>query len=114
MTENYSLMAREVEKDFQKWFDDTVDPEPLAEVDHSKHSIGMRRVGTLEKLSDAFKFGFIGAVLLGTIVGLFIEFLSYWEMYNNNWSDPIVFISLAAAIGFFSGMSIGLSTILRK
>ena len=110
----YSLLAEEVEEDFQRWFDDPVDPEPYPDVDHPNHSIGMRRVGIFEKLSDAFKFGFIGAVFLGTIVALFAEFLSYWEMYNNNWPVPIVFIALAVVIGFFGGMSIGLPTKLRS
>ena len=115
MTENYSSLAKDVEKDFQRWFGDPVDPEPddisfLPEAEYSNHRIGIRRVDTLQKLLEAFKFGFIGAVFLGTIAGLIIEFLSYWELYNKYWPDPIEFISWVGVIGFFIGMSIGLSS----
>ena len=114
MEKNYSSLAEEVEKDFQKWFDDAAYPEPIAEADHSKRDNRLRRVGTPQKLAEAFIFGGVGAVFLATIVGLFLEFLRYWGMYSKNWSDTILFIFLAAVVGFFGGMGIGLSSKLRS
>jgi len=110
----YSLLAEEVEEDFQRWFDDPVDPEPFSDVDHSNHSIGMRRVGIFEKLSDTFKFGFIGAVSFGTIVGFIIVYMSFWGWYSNDWPAPIFVIFVAAVIGFMGGLYKGLPTKLRS
>jgi len=106
-------MSKEVEMDFQKWFDDPVDPEPITEADNSKHRIGLRRIDTPQKLAEAFIFGIIGAVFLGAVVGLCLEFLGYWEIYINDWSGKMVFIFLAVVIGFFGSMSIGLTSKLR-
>ena len=109
-----SPMAKEVEKDFQKWFEDPLDPEPVAEAEQPKHRFGLRRIDIPQKLAEAFIFGSVGAIFFGAVVGLCLEFLSYWEIYRNDWSGKIVFIILAAVIGFFGGMSIGLSSRLRK
>ena len=116
MAENYSLLAQEVQKDFQRWFGDPVPPDiPVpADTDHSNHRIRRRHVDTHQKLSELLKFGFGGAISLGTIVGFFIAYLSFWGWYSNDWPDPIVVVFLAVVMGFVVGLYKGLFTKLRE
>ena len=119
MTENYSPVDHEVQKDFQRWFGDPVDPEPdvvsfSSEADWSYHGIERRRAHTLGKLSGLFKLAILGGVTLGLIVGAFIAYLSLFRWYSNSWPDPIVFISIAVATGFIGGLYKGLFSKLRK
>jgi len=90
------------------------DPEPFPDVDHSNHSIEMRRVDIFEKLLDTFNFGFSGAVSFGTNVGFIIVFLSFWELYSNDCPAPIFVILVAAVIGFMGGLYKGWVSKLRS
>jgi hypothetical protein len=118
MSENHTPNDWEVQKNFQKWFVDPTDPDPdvmpfSLEIE-TYNRFGRRRINTLERLLGLFKFGLVGGVSLGVIVGFFIVYLSYWGWYSRDWPAPIVFISLALTTGFLGGFYKGLLSKLRE
>jgi len=119
MAENYSPIDQEVQKDFQKWFGDPVDPEPevapfSSETDWSYHRIERSSTYTQPKLLGLFKPAILGGGILGLIVGAFIVYLNSFRWYSNSWPDPIVFISIAMGTGFIGGLYKGLFSKFRK
>lgn len=116
MTEDYSPLAQDVQKKFQDWFGAPVPTEPLlpAAADHSSHRTQRRRADSSSRLSGLFIFGFEGAAFIGTGVGFFIMFLSFWGWYSKDWLSPIFVIFLAVVIGFLGGLYKGLFYKLRR
>lgn len=117
MTENYSVLAQDVEKKFEKWFDDPVPADILPvpdEENHSNHRIQRKRINNWQRLSELLPYGFEGAVFTGTGVGLIIMYLSFMGWYSNNWPSPIFFIILAVVIGFVGGLYRGFFYKLRE
>jgi len=81
-----------------------------AVTDHSRNNTRRSFFSNLQRLSSLIKFGFVGAVSLGTFASFIIlmMYFSSFRWYIDDWLNQIFTILFAVVIiGFLVGMYIG-------
>ena len=102
MTEENLLSTQDLQKKFQKWFENPIP----AEADHSIEDPVPAEINVydLQKLLELFSSGCSGLVLFGVVVVTFlVMYIRYFE-WGNRWPAPIVVIFFAMILGFWGGL----------